>query len=168
MEAYASAAEGGSTASAYFGKVSNVWYGGSVDASFVQRMDDRFGIINYVSGWDFYLKSETMNMREGQEIFKKGIVTGVTRGKVIELGFDPSSIDNTNSNLTSTILTDCYALEGDSGGIVAGGGSTSSRYVAGIVHGGLRKESSTGVVEGPYMIYSQASDILNWLQVTLI
>ncbi|NBI67087.1 hypothetical protein D1646_09695 [Pseudoflavonifractor sp. 60] len=168
LEAYASKAEDGSTATAYFGKVtSNTWYGGSVDASFVRRMDNRFGVINYVSGWDFYLKSETIDMKEGQEIFKKGIASGATRGKVIELGFDPSSVAETDSKLTSVVLTDCYAQPYDSGGIVAGGGSTSSRYIAGIIHAGAYRVSSSGAVEGPYMMFSQASDILKKIRVTL-
>lgn len=154
----------GSNDDAYFGYVTNTAYSGAVDASFIQRVDDRFGPITYVDGWNFNLKSETINVRTGQEVFKRGIASGATRGVVLDPAYDLSAIPGSTVNLTAVVLTDCYAEPGDSGGIVASGGSTSSRYVAGIIGGA--KINSNNPSER-YMYYSPASNILAKVRVTL-
>lgn len=145
----------------YFGFVTNTHYSGAVDVSFVQRADARFGPITYVSGWDFYLKPETKTPKEGQEIFKKGVATGTTRGKIIDSSFNLSLITNGEVPLTSVVLADCYANKGDSGGIVASGGTTSSRYVAGILDGGVFYGGNQ------YTYFSRASDVLSKLRVSI-
>ncbi len=148
----------------YFGFVTNTCYSGSVDASFVQRADTRFAPITYVYGWDFYLKPETIEIMEGMEVFKKGVITGGTRGTVCDPSVDLSSAPNSTVKLTSVVLANCYADEGDSGGIVASGGTTSSRYVAGIVGGGVVNKFDPSK---RYMYFSPASDVLSKLRVTI-
>lgn len=150
----------------YFGYISNAIHRDEVDAAFVKRNTsdpERFPPLRYVDGWDFNLKSTTRLMAEGEEIYKKGIETGVTRGKVTDINFNPNSINST-IKLTSAVLTDCVADVGDSGGIVAGGGTTSSRYVVGIVAGGKYSVITENKAQ---MYYSKAPSILSALKLTL-
>lgn len=114
------------------------------------------------------MKSTAKLMAEGEEIYKRGIETGVTSGKVIDINFNPSkSITSGDIKLTNAVLTNCVADVGDSGGIVAGGGTTSSRYVVGIIScGGTRTSQLTGYTER-IMAYSKAPSILKTLNLTL-
>ena len=153
----------------YFGYISNAICRDEVDAAFVKRNTsdpERFPPVRYVDGWDFNLKSTTRLMAEGEEIYKKGIETGVTRGKVTDINFNPNSYDST-IKLTSAVLTDCVADVSDSGGIVAGGGTTSSRYVVGIVAGGMWYGTPSGQTTPVQMYYSKAPSILSALKLTL-
>lgn len=157
----------------YFGYIGidSVILSGAVDAAFAKKntLDpERFTPLTYVDGWDFNLKSATKLMAEGEEIYKKGIATGVTRGKVTDINYNPKANDpDGNIELSSAVLTDCVAAESDSGGIVAAGGTTSSRYVVGIVSGGIWYVSSSGQTTKAQMYYSKAPSILSALNLTL-
>lgn len=141
-------------------------FNSSVDATFVRQHDFRFNPITYVDGWDFNLKSQTIEMGKGEMVYKKGAESGVTRGIVLDTHFNASSSGDTN--LRDAVLVNCEAEPGDSGGIVAGGGTTSSRYVAGILSGGgfAAKEGDPST-KIPVMYYSRASSILNALDLEL-
>lgn len=150
----------------YFGDTIVEVFNSSVDATFVRQQDFRFNPITYVDGWDFNLKSQTIEMGTGEMVYKKGAESGVTRGIVLDTHFNASSSGDTN--LRDAVLVNCEAEPGDSGGIVAGGGTTSSRYVAGILSGGgfAAKEGNPST-KIPVMYYSRASSILNALDLEL-
>lgn len=149
----------------YFGTVSTRMFEGAVDAAYVRRDSISFNPITYIDGWDFNLKAASKLMAVGDEIYKRGIGSGVRRGKVRDIYFNPKANDSSGTvQISDAVLTDCVARSMDSGGIVAGGGSTSSRYVAGIISGGVW-ESSTQ--EEAYMYYSKVPSILRAFDLTL-
>lgn len=150
----------------YFGKLKQYMFSGNVDAAFVRRDDYRFNPITYVDGWDFDLKSQTKNMQQGETVFKRAVETGVTMGTVLDTQFNPYAHSAGDVKITRAVLVDCVAAPGDSGGIVAGGGTISSRYVAGILSGGGTLNPGTEN-ETSAMYYSEASYILDALDLTL-
>lgn len=153
-----------------FGSVTQYLFNTTVDAAFVVRREDRFTPINYVDGWDFQLKSSTKEMRMDETVYMSGRASGLTMGKVLEPHFNPSQYDPTGEiPLTDVVLVEAVNTEGDSGGIVAGGGTASSRYIAGVISGGgpyrVIRDGKPQMIQTTY--YSRAEDIINSLNIQI-
>lgn len=140
-----------------------VLFDASVDGCFIRRENSNINPIRYVGGWDFNLVSNNYYiMAENASIYMRGPKTGCHSGVVYDVYFNPSAYKG-DSYLQDAVLTTCYSRKGDSGGIVAGAGTSSNRYVVGIVSGGafFENEETGEIIECMY--YAKVAPILNEL-----
>lgn len=136
-----------STTKVVLGTAGTPYYGGILDTVFVKRTNSNLEPSRYVSGWKFNLISgRAIGSLVGSTIYSKGYQSGCQSGRISDISY------TTSYGVSNCVLTTALAEGGDSGGLVAGGGSTSSRYVAGTITG---KQNSTG-----YMIYVPITNIL--------
>ena len=85
--------------------------------------------------------------------YSKGKSSGCQTGDVIDTNY------TTSYGISNCVVTSAPCASGDSGGIVAGSGTSSSRYVAGIVTG---KQGSKN-----YVIYVKAGKIISTLGISV-
>ncbi len=135
-----------------FGSAQTPHFGGSVDAVFVKTTRTDLAISNKPAGYSFNLASETYRtLPEGATVYASGYVSGATSGVVSDTSF---STNVTGSNYTNYYFTDLVKVtmgtaNGDSGGIVAGGGNSTLRYVVGIIQSGDNWGAETLYVKMP-------------------
>lgn len=137
-----------------FGTASTPYFSGNLDAVFIERTNTSFTATRYVSGWDFYLTSRAnTTLAVGSTTYSKGISSGCQIGTIVDTNY------TTTYGISNCVVTSAPCEDGDSGGIVAGSGTSTTRYVAGIVTG---TQGSTG-----YLIYIKANNIINTLGVSV-
>lgn len=137
-----------------FGTAATPYYSGNVDAVFVERTNTYFSATRFVSGWDFNLTSSGYTiLAVGSTTYSKGISSGCQSGEITDNNY------TTSYGISNCVVTSATCDSGDSGGIVAGSGTSSSRYVAGIITG---KQGGTS-----YVIYVKAGNILSTLGVSV-
>ena len=113
-----------------FGTAGTPHYGGNLDAVFIKRTNSNFTESRHVPSWGFELKSKSYTfLAVGSIVFSYGMTSLAGIGTVKDTNY------TSRSGISDTVLTTIIAQEGDSGGIVAGSGDTSSRYTAGIMIG---------------------------------
>ena len=130
--------------------------GGKLDAAYIKCTSTDIVPSWFVPGHNFYLdpyyylECDNINLPVGSGvIYKRGATTYNTSGTVQSL----SKSGKTTSGVSyiDFVSTNCVGYYGDSGGIVAGGGSWSTRYITGIV--------AFGDVSTSYIIFCKASNI---------
>lgn len=137
-----------------FGVAATPYFSGSVDAVFIEKTNTYFTATRYVSGWDFSLVSNAYtSLAVGSTTYSKGKSSGCQTGEVIDTNY------TTSYGISNCVVTSAPCASGDSGGIVAGSGTSSSRYVAGIVTG---KQGTTD-----YVIYVKAGNIISTLGISV-
>ncbi len=137
-----------------FGTATTPYYSENVDAVFVERTNTYFSATRFVSGWDFNLTSSGNTiLAVGSTTYSKGISSGCQTGEIIDNNY------TTSYGISNCVLTSATCDSGDSGGIVAGSGTSSSRYVAGIITG---EQGGTS-----YVIYVKVVNILSTLGVSV-
>ena len=137
-----------------FGTAGTAYYSGSVDGVFIKRTNSSFTESRVVSGWGFSLVSSGYTtLAVGSTTYSKGVTSGAQTGQVVDINY------TTTYGITNCVVSSATCASGDSGGIVAGGGSYSSRYVAGIVTGTRGGDS--------YQIYIKANNLLSTLGVSV-
>ena len=138
--------------SGVFGTVGNSQFGGNVDAAFVNRTNPSIPATRYVSGWNHTISSTTyMSMAVGSYVYIKGAISGCRSGMVTDINVTTTLISN-------AVKTDIKGEQGDSGGIVTGGGNWNQRYLAGIVF---------AIDDFKNIYYCKAGHILSALQLSL-
>lgn len=127
----------------------------SVDAVFIKRTNSNMTPSRKPAGWTFELVSNQYAvLAVGSTSYSSGATSGADWGTVKDINY------TTSYGLTNTVRTTSACDSGDSGGIVAGGGSSvGSQYAVGIING---KQGGTG-----YLIYVKASYILQTLNVSV-
>lgn len=106
-----------------FGKFVLRRYGGSLDAAFVQRTSDKFDVSNTIkfSGSSlkagYYVRSSSMCV--GTKVYKVGMKTGLTTGKIVSANCTVTIKDGDNYNtFTNYVRANYNSDSGDSGGLV--------------------------------------------------
>lgn len=140
-----------------FGSCTFSYYGGYVDAAFIQRTNSSFVASNYINGAGRTLKSHTVAfLPVGATVYAKGVATGNTilSGTVTTLGYD------TGLGLTNAVRTTIISNYGNSGGIVF------------VPSSGANMASAAGIISGMnttthIMYYSEAGYIVNMLGVSV-
>ncbi len=146
-----------------FGTAGIPYYtGGDVDAVFVKRTSNSFQATRYVNGWGFYLAQyTTYDTIPGSTVYIRGCATGCQCGTVL---YSTSTIHDYDIGSTvyncSVVDTDRGVAHGDSGGIVAAGGNSNTRYITGIMFSG---NTNTG---GTMMGYCKIGHIRSTLGIT--
>ncbi|MCL2547007.1 MAG: S1 family peptidase [Oscillospiraceae bacterium] len=111
-----------------------------VDASFIRRTNTTFQPTNHVPGHNFNLTRGRagVSMPIGARAWSRGRVSGARTGLVTSANTNFTARHPTAGNVTirGVVRTSIGVQNGDSGGIVAGGGTTSERHKAGIITGG--------------------------------
>jgi hypothetical protein len=138
-----------------FGTAGTPHYSGNTDAVFVRQTNTTdFTATRYNSGWGFNLKSNGyIALAVGSTTYSRGITSMCQSGTITDINY------STSTGLNSCVVTSAPCDNGDSGGMVAGGGTSSSRYIAGIM---TAKQGGTN-----YVIYVKASNILSNLGVSV-
>jgi len=137
-----------------FGTAQTPHYNSYVDAVFIERTSNSMNPSRQVTGTIYDVKSGTFTiLAVGSSVCMVGGVTGAATGFVEDVNYTASY------GLTNTVMTSIVAAKGDSGGIVAGGGTSTSKYIAGIVAG---RNLSTGT-----MFYVKAGTILSHLNISI-
>lgn len=118
-----------------FGVAQTPHFGGNVDAVFVKRTGTGISISNKPEGWSFTIASNTYRtLPEGASVYSSGYASGAEYGIVEDISLTAVITGHYGEyQLTDVVKTSINANPGDSGGIVAGSGNTSSRYVVGII-----------------------------------
>lgn len=118
-----------------FGVAETPYFSGSLDAVFIKRTGSGISISNKPVGWSFLLTSNAYcTLPEGASVYTNGYASGIDIGSVEDVSFSMKVIGSSSTaRLTDLVLTSVNSTAGDSGGLVAGAGNTSSRYVAGII-----------------------------------
>lgn len=133
-----------------FGYASTPYFSGSVDAVFVPCSNTSFTATRYVSGWGFSLNSgSTTVLAVGSTTYSKGKKSGCQSGTIIDVNY------TTSYGISNCVVTTAPCASGDSGGVVAGGGNSTTRHLTGIVTG------TQGTTH--YLIYVKAQNILSTL-----
>ena len=143
-----------SSGSSSFGTAGTPYFGGSVDAVFIERTNTSFTPTRSVPGHGF-------NTYSGANVILPSGATTYSRGQASlhQTGIVQDTAYTTSYGISNCTLTSAPSASGDSGGIVAGSGNTSTRYIAGII---------TGIQGGTnYQIYVKASNILSTLSLTI-
>lgn len=102
-----------------FGKFVLRRYGGKLDMAFVQRTNNNYDVSNTIkfSGSSlkagYYVRSSSMCV--GDKIYKVGMTTGLTSGKILSKS---CSVSYDGKAFTDFVRADYYSDEGDSGGLV--------------------------------------------------
>lgn len=140
--------------SSTFGTAETPYFSGELDAVFIRRTNSSFTPTRNITGWDFDLQSSGYTiLAEGSTTYSKGITSGCQTGEIIDINY------STSYGISNCVVTSAPCASGDSGGIVAGSGNSSSRYVAGII---------TGTRGGTnYIIYVKISKILSTLDLSV-
>lgn len=140
--------------SSTFGTADTPYFSGEVDAVFIRRTNSSFTPTRNITGWDFDLQSSGYTiLAEGSTTYSKGITSGCQTGEIIDISY------STSYGISNCVVTSAPCASGDSGGIVAGSGNSTSRYVAGII---------TGTRGGTnYIIYVKISKILSTLDLSV-
>ena len=140
-----------------FGVSGPPYFGGKVDAVYIGGIRSGFTPTRFVSGWNFNLVSKSYTgLVVGSTVYCKGYVSGCQSETVLDTNYT-ARYQGTDIIVKDCVLTSAKAEHGDSGGLVAGNGTSSSRYVAGIISGG-------GMSNGePRMIYTKAGNIITTL-----
>lgn len=136
-----------------FGKAGMPIFSGNTDAMFVKRSNNSFTATREIPGFRFSLKNSALSLPVGSTIYARGISSGYMTGKIEDIHY------TTSYGISDTVVASATCDEGDSGGIVAGGGNISERYVAGIITG--KKGDSNK------LIYCKAINLLNRLNITI-
>jgi len=137
-----------------FGTAGTPYFSGNVDAVFIGRTNTSFTISSYVSGGGFSLQSGVyVTLASGSLTYSEGISSGYRYGTIQDINY------TTSYGISGCILSSAPCAPGDSGGIVAGNGNSSTRYVAGIITG---SQGSTN-----YQISVKAVNILSACGVTV-
>ena len=101
-----------------YGKFVLKRFGGKMDMSFVQRTNDNYGETNTIKFSGSSLKAgyyvRSSYMKTGDNVYKAGMTTGLTTGKIISTS---AAVSYDGKNFTNFVLTDNYCQSGDSGGI---------------------------------------------------
>ncbi|MDL2218647.1 S1 family peptidase [Christensenellaceae bacterium OttesenSCG-928-M15] len=119
------------TGATAFGTAEKVVFSGTCDASFVKRTNSSFTPSRSVSGHGFSLHPSgyISILAVGANVYSRGYITGAKSGTVKDNNYTASY------GIRSLILTDVTAGLGDSGGVVAASGNSSTRYITGIISG---------------------------------
>lgn len=137
-----------------FGVALTPYPSGTVDAVFIKRQNASFSATRYVPGWAFYLSSNTtILLCEGSSVYTRGMATGCHYGSVTDINY------TSESGVTGAVKTDIAVDHGDSGGIVAGGGNSNTKYAAGIM---FARTKYTHL-----MIFCKAINVLSTLNISL-
>ncbi len=136
-----------------FGAAELPYFSGKVDAVFVRRTNTSFTATREIPGFRFSLKKETKALPVGSTVYSRGEASDYMTGKVEDVSY------TTTYGISDTVLVDVKCKSGDSGGIVAGGGTISERYVTGIITG---KQANTDK-----LIYVKGANIVSRLNITL-
>lgn len=137
-----------------FGTTATPYFSGNVDAVFVKRTNTYFTPSRNVPGHGFSLKSSGYtSLAVGSTTYSNGITSGSQTGQVTDINY------TTSYGISSCVVTSAPCDHGDSGGIVAGSGTSSSRYIAGIITG---KQGGTS-----YVMYVKATYIMSTLGISV-
>jgi len=107
-----------------FGKFVKRRFGGNLDTTFVQRTSDSFGVSNTIKFSGSSLKAGyyiNANLCPGQKVYKVGMTTGLTAGKIIDPSCKVSYSEYDGgpaTAFTDYVNADYYSNRGDSGGLV--------------------------------------------------
>ena len=148
-----------------FGYAGTPVMSGKVDAVFVPHTLNTANITKsrYVSGHNFNLYPGIYSsVAQGATAYTKGATTGSFSGVVADTSMTiqyPAAYGNVV--LTDMVRTMASTWSGDSGGVVAGGGSSSQRYLVGI-NAGSQAIGGTGNNQ----LYCKAGNILSALGVS--
>jgi hypothetical protein len=135
-----------------FGSAQTPHFGGSLDAVFVKTTRTDLTISNRPSGYSFNIVSETYRtLPEGATVYASGHISRGESGVINDIS---CTADVLRSDFTPVRLNDLVKVtmdteRGDSGGIVAGAGNATSRYVVGIIQGGDNWDYETLYVKMP-------------------
>ena len=134
-----------------FGRASTPYFSGGVDAVFIkQASTSSHTPTRTIPGFGTSHASGTyLNLAVGSTVYSRGMVSGCRTGVVEDTNF---SVTYDTGVFTNLVLMTNYSQGGDSGGIVVGGGNSSTRYVTGIISGGLTEDYGT--------VYCKASLLL--------
>ena len=115
-----------------FGVYEKQVYSGNADAGFILHGNPYFTPSRTVTGHNFDLGSGTViTLAQYSDVYIKGCKSGCKIG----------TVQLTNMTITSTsgitlsdmVYTNVSIVQGDSGGIVAGGGNSTQRYAADVI-----------------------------------
>ena len=103
-----------------FGKFVKRRYGGDLDAAFVQNTSKSFDVTNTIKysgsslAGGYYVRKS--NLKVGQTVYKVGMTTHLTKGKILSLNATETTKDG--NTFSDYVRADYHALGGDSGGLV--------------------------------------------------
>lgn len=141
-----------------FGTACTPYFTGNIDAVFIKRTNPYFTPTRYVSGWDFNLNSNSYTtLAVGSTTYSKGITSGCRTGEIIDINH------TTDYGISNCVITTSHCDRGDSGGIVAGGGNSSNRYLVGIITG----SKDVLFQDTNYTMYVKAGNILPALDISV-
>ena len=108
-----------------FGKFVKRRFGGNLDTTFVQRTSDSFDVSNTIKFSGSLLKAgyyvRSANICEGQKVYKVGMTTGLTEGKVLKVSNPVYYREYDGAPYTyfnDFVEADYNSAGGDSGGLV--------------------------------------------------
>jgi hypothetical protein len=135
-----------------FGSVTSKVYGSGADGAFVKRTNTNYLPSRYVMNWGFQLQSgSVIVLPVGSTIYARGYASGIICGSVTDNDY------TNHAGLQHCVKTDVASTGGDSGGTVAGGGTTSLRQLAGVM----------SCLNDGCMVYSKATNINYQLAVSV-
>lgn len=142
-----------------FGTAGTPYYGGSLDAVFVRQSGSAFAPSRYVGSHSFNLASGSyISLPVGATVYSRGKKSNEQTGVVEDVNFTCTN-STTNVTLTNVVLATNTCQNGDSGGIVAGGGNSTTRNVAGII--------TRHRISDNHMIYVKVMEIKSALNITV-
>lgn len=150
-----------------FGKFVKRRFGGSLDATFVQRTSDKFDVSNTIKFSGSSLKAGyyvvSSSLCEGQKVYKVGMKTGLTQGKITNPGHKTYYKEFEGAPITEFsdfVEADYFCDNGDSGGLVYM--DVNGSYVmVGIVASGF-VAAITGEVISDFV---KAENIINQMEI---
>lgn len=138
-----------------FGVCDTPYFNGSVDAVFVKRTNANIDPSRVPAGFSFSLKSNAYTLLpEGATVYQSGVTSGAKVGTVKEISYTSSDL-----GFSDLVVLSCTSANGDSGGIIAGAGDSSVKYVAGIILGSQGSTNNT--------LYIKSSKILSTLGISV-
>lgn len=138
-----------------FGVCDTPYTNGNIDAVFVKRTNSNVDPSRIPAGFSFSLKSNAYTtLPEGATVYQSGTTTGAKVGTVTDISYYSS-----NLGISDLVVLSSTCLSGDSGGVIAGAGSSTSKYVAGIIIGGKGNQN--------YTLYVKVSKIISTLGVSV-
>lgn len=141
-----------------FGTCQSAVFSGNVDAAFVRRTNSYFQPTRQVPGHGETLSSGFVGtVATGSTIYSRGKTTGAVSGTVLDTNYTCVYGNPYNVTLTKTVLTNASCDSGDSGGVVFGLGTPSTRIVLGCITG----------QNGGKLIYTKAPYIKSVLNITI-
>jgi len=137
-----------------FGTCSTPYFSGSVDAVFVERTVSSFTPSRSVSGAGFSIASGSYIVpAEGSTTYSCGVTSSYQTGTIQEVNVTVSY------GITDCVITSATCEGGDSGGVVAAGGTSSTRYLTGIITGHTNDNN--------YQVYVKAGNIISTLGISI-